>query len=242
MKQTRYRENYEGNKLNRKLNECKNSIQLYSLFIDYKEVSHEESRTFRLINADTVISDLGKIIRRYNKLLKGTDIPVMEYLNLQLGKQEVEEYRAKKKRKSNGGHKADNTKKNPIVEEKWSDWCMLPIHVMSINYQYQYSNGKKIRSKAYQTWLNNFPRWRVPNKFELAMKNNVRIDKPFAIEVEVIQIESMDVDNGVKSLIDALVDTWGLKSDNHVQSVSIRRIGICEDFDGGMIRFRVKNV
>ena len=58
MKETRYRVRFANGGLKKELDKCKNSCELYMLLVDYLEISHEESRIFRLINADVIIKDL----------------------------------------------------------------------------------------------------------------------------------------------------------------------------------------
>ena len=69
---------------------------------------------------------------------------------------------------------------------------------------------------------------------------DIKVSKPFTLEIEVIQKQEADIDNGIKSFIDRLVDIWNLKDDNHIQGVTIKRIGVCEDYSEGLIRFRIK--
>ena len=57
-----------------------------------------------------------------------------------------------------------------------------------------------------------------------------------------MSMEKFDVDNFTKSLIDALFSKWSIKSDNNVLETVCRRIGVCEDYENAMIRFRVRNI
>lgn len=242
MKETRYRVRFSNGGLKKELDKCKNSCELYMLLVDYLEISHEESRIFRLINADVVIKDLKQIKRYINKMLK-KDISVNEILNYKAILEQLDKELIKKQRKSKGGYKADKTKKEPIVEEVvWSDWCEIDYHTFSVNFQYSYVYGKKVRSLAYQEWIENFPRRQVPNKFKIHQEYGIRVDRPLEIEIQVIQKANVDVDNGIKSFIDMLVEIWSLPSDNHIQSIGIKRIGVAESYEEGLIRFRVRNL
>lgn len=242
MKETEYRMNFANGKLTKKLKECSNSVEMYMLYIEWKRVAHQESRVFRLINCDTVIKDLNTFIRYYKKAIKNSN-DIVETANLMVTLQEIEKYKTKKVNKSRGGHQADETKKKEIVEEVvWSNWCEIDYHTFSVNFQYSYVYGKKVRSLAYQEWIENFPRRQVPNKFKIHQEYGIRVDRPLEIEIEVIQKANVDVDNGIKSFIDMLVEIWSLPSDNHIQSIGIKRIGVAESYEEGLIRFRVRNL
>ena len=241
LKITRYRLRFANGGLKRELDNCKCSCDVYVLFADYLEISHEESRIFRLINADVIIKDLRTIKRYINKVLK-QDISINEMLNYKVILEQVERELTKKLNKSKGGHKADKTKKEPIVNEVWSNWCEIPMHGFSINSMYTTMFNRQIRSDAYNKWLYDFKHMDIPNKYDYVMKYGIRLDKPLAIEMEFICMEKFDVDNFTKSLIDALFSKWSIKSDNNVLETVCRRIGVCENYENAMIRFRVRNI
>ena len=148
-----------------------------------------------------------------------------------------ETLKKKKVNKSKGGYKADKTKKSPTFRE--SDWIELDCHTFSVNYHYHYVGGRKVRTEQYNNWINNFPRRQVTPKWKLYQNYGIRVSKPFVIEMEVVQKAESDIDNGIKSFLDMLVDVWDLKDDNHIVGVNIRRIGTCDSFKEGKIRFRL---
>lgn len=242
MKQTVYRNRFANGGLKKELDKCKNSCDMWCLWNEWKVIAHQESREFRLINADTVIKDINVFIRAYKKAIKNSN-NIVEVANLMLGLQEIEKYKEKKQRKSKGGYKADETKKKePIVEEVWSEWCEIPMHGFSVNCQYVTMFNRQVRSDSYNRWLYEFRHMDIPNKWDYKMKYDIRLDKPLAIEMEFICMDKFDVDNFSKSLIDALFSKWGIKSDNNVEETICRRIGTCEDYNNGLIRFRVRNI
>ena len=114
MKITRYRERFANGGLKKELDRLNSSCELYMLVAQYLEISHEESRIFRLINADVVIKDLKTIVRYIKRQLK-KDISVNEMLNYRVILDNVEHELAKKQRKSKGGYKADETKKQETI-------------------------------------------------------------------------------------------------------------------------------
>lgn len=241
MKATRYRMRFADGGLKRELDNCKCSCDVYVLVADYIEISHEESRVFRLINADVVIKDLRTIKRYINKVLK-QDISINEMLNYKVILEQVERELTKKLNKSKGGHKADKTKKEPIVEEKWSEWTEIPMHGFSINSQYTVMCNRQVRTNAYQQWLYEFRHMDIPNKWDYKMKYDIRLDRPLAIEMEFICMDKFDVDNFSKSLIDALFSKWNIDNDNNVHQTICTKIGTCENYANALIRFRVRNI
>ena len=234
---TRYRERFANGGLKKELDRLENSIGLYMLVADYKEISHEESRTFRLLGAEDIIKDYKQIIRYTKKQIKNTD-NINELLNYKCILEQLERELEKKVNKSRGGYKADKTKKTPVV--KVSDWIELDCHPFSVNYQYTYAYGRKVRTDAYNSWIINFPKEQVTPRWKMQQLYDIKVSKPFTLEIEVIQRQEADIDNGIKSFIDRLVDIWNLKDDNHIQGVTIKRIGVCEDYSEGLIRFRIK--
>lgn len=243
MKITRYRERFANGGLKKELDRLNSSCELYMLVAQYLEISHEESRIFRLINADVVIKDLKTIVRYIKRQLK-KDISVNEMLNYRVILDNVEHELAKKQRKSKGGYKADETKKQEtIVEEKWSDWVELDVHGFSVNYQYEYKFGKKVRSDAYNRWIYTFPTSQVPNKWDYTVKHGIRLDRPICIEMEFVAMAQFDVDNFSKSLIDVLFgNCWRMNDDNSVHMTICKRVGTCESYSDGLIRFRIKQL
>lgn len=237
MKNTRYRSRFANGGLKKELDRLENSIGLYMLVAEYKDISHEESRIFRLINCDTVIKDYKQIIRYTKKKIKNED-NINELLNYKCILEQLEKELEKKINKSKGGYKAQVTKEAPIV--KVSDWIEIDVHTFSVNYQYTYAYGRRVRTDAYNSWIINFPKEQVPHRWKMQQLYDIKVNKPFMIEMEVIQRAESDIDNGIKSFIDRLVDIWNLKDDNHIQGVTIKRIGVCEDYSEGLIRFRIK--
>ena len=62
MKITEFRSKYADGKLKEKLDDVSSAIMLYALYQDYVRVSHQESREYRLIDADVIIvSDSGNV-------------------------------------------------------------------------------------------------------------------------------------------------------------------------------------
>ena len=243
MKQTNYRERYSDGKLKKVLNECDNSIELYATYMDWKEVAHIESRELRLINADVVISDLNQFIKRYKLLIKKTD-DLMEMSALMIGLSEIEKYKQKKVNKKRGGHSAKETKDRKLKEmlEGGTDFFELPISGFSVNYMYDYFNGKKVRSNAYRQWLNNFPAHLIPTYYDLLFQYNVDLDKPVGIEMAFVCLPAFDCDNFSKSLIDAMYSQVFCRDDNMVHETVCRKFAEVSSYDQCKIYVRFYNI
>jgi hypothetical protein len=256
MKETPYRLKYSDGKLKQVLNECKNSIELWSTYSDWKKCSHQESREYRLINADTVLKDINIFIRHYKKVMKETD-DMVELANLLMSLSLIEKEKTKKQNKRKGGFKTKETKDKKFEEsidnelglnesldnKPTSDWITLNIHPISTNYLYQYVGGKRTRSSIYETWKRNFPYSQVPTKYELHDKYGIKMWESLGLDIDVVMIDNMDLDNTLKGFIDTLfVDCLGLESDNGIEKIDIMRVGTCDDYSQGMIRFRIYNV
>ena len=244
IKQTEYRVKYSDGKLNKKCKECDSAIELWMLWLDWKRVAHEESRTFRLINADTVIKDINTFIRHYKKAMQNTT-DMTEMALLLTGLSAIEKEKIKKNNKRKGGFKAQETKeevaKEEVSEEKVSDWIEIMYSPFSVNYMYNYRFGKKVRSNSYEKWIMNFPRRSVPTVWDFAMTWGIRVNKKIALDIEVITTEGMDVDNCIKSFQDILFNNcWRINDDNNVNEINIKRVGVVDNYRDCKIRFRVR--
>ena len=96
------------------------------------------------------------------------------------------------------------------------------------------------RSEAYATWRNKFPHELIPEAEEL-LEVGIDVYAPIGIEAQFICKDKFDVDNFSKSLIDAIYENYG-DDDNNVCETKCTRIGTCEEYKDGMIRYRMYNI
>lgn len=242
MKMTSYRELYASPKLKKLLDSQDSAINLWVIYCDWKKTAHEESRINRNINADTVIKDLNIFIKRYKKAIKETsDMVEMSGLMIQLA--EIERELVKKRNKRAGGFKADKAKKEPMTKEKTTDWYTLHCSPFSVNFMYEFRYGKKVRSQSYEKWRNNIDWYDVDSMIEIWNKYSIDVREKVALDIEFITVSGMDTDNIVKSFQDSLFqDFFRLPEDNNVVELNVKRIGTCETYDQGIIRFRIREV
>ena len=239
VKNTYYRETFAGKRLSEHLRKNNNAIELsnlYELFIS----TAEEERNNRLLNNSDIVKQLVKFINVIeNKVTVDTDIvDIIMYKDLYF---KIKDKINKLENQGKGGVRASATRKANKEKTVYSDWIELPIHGFSTNFLYSVGKrGKMVRSEAYATWREKFPHELIPSSLSLwAM--GVDIEKPLGIEAQFVAKEKFDVDNFSKSLIDAIFENFG-DDDNCVQETKCTRIGTCEHYSEGLIRFRLYNI
>ena len=238
-KDTYYRQYFEGRKLNKLLYETKNAYELTTLYNDFIEKAEHE-RKARLLNNSDIIKQLAKFINLIeDKGLIDTDIlEIISYKDLYY---KIKDKIYKLEKKGNGGLAAASSRKENANKVTYSDWIELPIHGFSTNFLYSISkNNKMVRSEAYATWREKFPHELIPS-FSSFLAMGIDIEKPLGIEAQFVAKEKFDVDNFSKSLIDAIFENFG-DDDNQVQETKCTRIGTCDSYNEGLIRFRLYNV
>ena len=238
-KETYYRKYFEGKRLNEQLNKSINSIELSNLYDDFIEHAKKE-RKARLLNNIDIIKQLDKFISLIeDRVSVDTDIlDIISYKDLYY---KIKNKQWELEKKANGGNKTAATKREKANAVKYSEWIELPIHGFSTNFLYDIGkNNKMIRSEAYSTWRNKFPHELIPTAEEL-LEVEVDVYAPIGIEAQFIAKDKFDVDNFSKSLIDAIYENYG-DDDNNVCETKCTRIGTCEDYKNGMIRYRMYNI
>ena len=238
-KDTYYRQYFEGRKLNKLLYEAENAHELTTLYNDFIEKAEHE-RKARLLNNSDIIKQLAKFINLIeDKGLIDTDIlEIISYKDLYY---KIKDKIYKLEKKGNGGLAAASSRKENANKVTYSDWIELPIHGFSTNFLYSISkNNKMVRSEAYATWREKFPHELIPS-FSSFLAMGIDIEKPLGIEAQFVAKEKFDVDNFSKSLIDAIFENFG-DDDNQVQETKCTRIGTCDSYNEGLIRFRLYNI
>ena len=239
VKNTYYRETFAGKRLSEHLRKNNNAIELsnlYELFIS----TAEEERNNRLLNNSDIVKQLVKFINVIeNKVTVDTDIvDIIMYKDLYF---KIKDKIRSLENQGKGGVRASATRKANKEKAVYSDWIELPIHGFSTNFLYSVGKrGKMVRSEAYATWREKFPHELIPSSLSL-WSMGVDIDKPLVIEAQFVAKEKFDVDNFSKSLIDAIFENFG-DDDNLVQETKCTRIGTCEHYSEGLIRFRLYNI
>ena len=238
-KETYYRKYFEGKKLNEALNKARGAQELATLYDDFIENAKKE-RKARLLNNVDIIKQLDKFISVIeDRVSVDTDIlDIISYKDLYY---KIKNKQWELEKKANGGNKTAATKKDKANAIKYSEWIEIPLHGFSINFMYSVGKkGRMVRSEAYATWRNKFPHELIPEAEEL-LEAGIDVYAPIGIEAQFICKDKFDVDNFSKSLIDAIYENYG-DDDNNVCETKCTRIGTCEDYKDGMIRYRMYNI
>ena len=239
VKNTIYREHFAGKKLNDKLKEATSSTELRRLYEAYISEAENE-RNNRLLNNSDIVKQLVKFINMIeNKVTVDTDIvDIIAYKDLYF---KIKDKIRSLENQGRGGVRASATRKANKEKAVYSDWIELPIHGFSVNFMYSVGKrGRMVRSEAYATWREKFPHELIPSSLSL-WSMGVDLEKPVGIEAQFIAKEKFDVDNFSKSLIDAIWENYG-DDDNQVVETKCTRIGTCDNYSEGLIRFRLYNV
>ena len=238
VKNTIYREHFAGKKLNDKLKEATSSTGLRRLYEAYI-LEAENERNNRLLNNSDIVKQLVKFINVIeNKVTVDTDIvDIIMYKDLYF---KIKDKIRSLENQGKGGVRASATRKANKEKATYSDWIELPIHGFSVNFMYSVGKrGRMVRSEAYATWREKFPHELIPSSLSL-WSMGVDLEKPVGIEAQFIAKEKFDVDNFSKSLIDAIWENYG-DDDNQVVETKCTRIGTCDNYSEGLIRFRLYN-
>ena len=221
------------------MNRCNSSCELKRLYESYIIVAENE-RDARLINNSNITSQLVKFVNVIeNKVTVDTDIvDIIAYKDLYF---KIKDKIRSLENQGKGGVRASATRKANKNKAVYSDWIELPIHGFSVNFMYSVGKrGRMVRSEAYATWRDKFPHELIPSSLSL-WSMGVDLEKPIGIEAQFIAKEKFDVDNFSKSLIDAIWENYG-DDDNQVVETKCTRIGTCDNYSEGLIRFRLYNV
>lgn len=161
--------------------------------------------------------------------------------------QELTSLKLTKKNRINGGLKAYKTKQIESLSnqlEEWQDYAFslypadkdfikIDVHPFSINSMYAINNkGEKVRSRAYNRWINNFPAISFPR---------LESDKIYRIFLEYENMQQFDTDNLSKSIIDQIVRITGVDDSNFI-TVSSTTINHVNSYADGKIYVAIKEV
>ena len=239
-KTTEYREVFAGKKLGKQIEKCNNAYELNNLWEQYISTAELE-RNARLINNEDIVIGCIEFIKKIDSVCDFS-LDTAQFTTYKELRNKVEIKKLNLLIQGRGGKKASRTRKTNKEKRNYSDWIVIPVHGFSVNYMYTVgNNGKMVRSNAYNNWRKNFPHELVPTDMELWQEYGIYMDSDLGLEMEFIAKEEFDVDNFSKALIDVLWQNFG-NDDNNVIETKCTRIGTCDSYDKGLIRFRVYNI
>lgn len=217
-----------------------NVIEDYKQFV---ELSKLEWKSKRLNNQDRVkLSNIisGALEDRINNNV--LDLKPSEIIGIQEMITDIKTDIIKLENKKHGGLKTGQTKKIKQLQEELDnvypnsdEFTTLNCHGFSNNYMYKYAEGNTYKTESYRNWIKYFPNYELPD-FEY-----LDTDKKVEIFIEYIAKADMDIRNFDKSFIDTLFHEIGV-DDNIVDSVHSKRIGVCDEYKEGKIKFYIRNV
>lgn len=240
VKVTEYREYFAGRKLGKQIEKCNNAYELNNLWEQYISTAELE-RNARLINNEDIVVGCIEFIKKIDSVCDFS-LDTAQFTTYKELRNKIEIKKLNLLIQGRGGKKASKTRKTNKEKRTYSDWIVIPVHGFSVNYMYTVgNNGKMVRSNAYNNWRKNFPHELVPTDMELWQEYGIYMDSDLGLEMEFIAKEEFDVDNFSKALIDVLWQNFG-NDDNNVIETKCTRIGTCDSYDKGLIRFRVYNI
>ena len=239
-KTTEYREVFAGKKLGKQIEKCNNAYELNNLWEQYISTAELE-RNARLINNDEIVEGCILFMKKIDSVCD-FNLDTAQFTVYKELRNKVEIKKLNLLIQGRGGKKASISRRVNKEKRNYSDWIVIPVHGFSVNYMYSVgNNGKMVRSNAYNNWRKNFPHELVPTDMELWQEYGIYMDSDLGLEMEFIAKEEFDVDNFSKALIDVLWQNFG-NDDNNVIETKCTRIGTCDSYDKGLIRFRVYNI
>ena len=239
-KTTEYREVFAGKKLGKQIEKCNNAYELNNLWEQYISTAELE-RNARLINNDEIVEGCILFMKKIDSVCD-FNLDTAQFTTYKELRNKVEIKKLNLLIQGRGGKKASISRRVNKEKRNYSDWIVIPVHGFSVNYMYSVgNNGKMVRSNAYNNWRKNFPHELVPTDMELWQEYGIYMDSDLGLEMEFIAKEEFDVDNFSKALIDVLWQNFG-NDDNNVIETKCTRIGTCDSYDKGLIRFRVYNI
>lgn len=239
-KNTEYREYFAGRKLGKQIEKCNNAYELNNLWEQYISTAELE-RNARLINNEDIVTGCIEFIKKIDSVCDFS-LDTAQFTTYKELRNKVEIKKLNLLIQGRGGKKASVSRKVNKEKRNYSDWIVIPVHGFSVNYMYTVgNNGNMVRSHAYNCWRANFPHELVPTDMELWQEYGIYMDSDLGLEMEFIAKEEFDVDNFSKALIDVLWQNFG-NDDNNVIETKCTRIGTCDSYDKGLIRFRVYNI
>lgn len=94
----------------------------------------------------------------------------------------------------------------------------LPQPISTNNLFVNVRGKGRVRSQRYNTWRN-------AALWMLKAKKPKRITGPVEVDVFIPDAYRGDIDNGLKCLLDALVEAGCIEDDKHIKSLSVKRYG-----------------
>lgn len=154
--------------------------------------------------------------------------------------------------KRNSGIKSAQTKKIQQLEEEnellrnqqnidefedLSSFHMIPRHAFTANKMTEIKNGRKVNSYVYKAWMDNL---RLSD-FLPADIEDVDFTGKLKLYLGFVSIPSMDLDNQVKAIQDALSKYYSF-NDNQISKLNAVRLDDVDTYEEGKIYVKITNI
>jgi prophage antirepressor-like protein/Holliday junction resolvase RusA-like endonuclease len=154
--------------------------------------------------------------------------------------------------KRNSGIKSAQTKKIQQLEEEnellrnqqnidefedLSSFHMIPRHAFTANKMTEVKNGRKVNSYVYKAWMDNL---RLSD-FLPADMEDVDFTGKLKLYLGFVSIPSMDLDNQVKAIQDALSNYYSF-NDNQISKLNAVRLDTVDTYEEGKIYIKISNI
>jgi prophage antirepressor-like protein/Holliday junction resolvase RusA-like endonuclease len=154
--------------------------------------------------------------------------------------------------KRNSGIKSAQTKKiqqlkeenqqlknqNNIDEFKdLSSFYMVPRHSFTVNRMLEARNGHMVNSYQYRTWLDRLNL----SDFLPPVIEDVDFTGKLKLTIGFVSIESMDLDNQIKAIQDALSHYYSF-NDNQIAVLNAVRLNVVDSYEEGRMYIKITNI
>jgi len=166
----------------------------------------------------------------------------------------IQEYDRKKSSSENKSYGQKIRYKDEIIKEQQNkldfldpnieEFMVINKHGMSNNNLYEkikdkYTNEyKTVRTNTYNNWIKSFPSEQLKDKELL----NVDWNKPIIVFLKFDCLESIDVQNLAKSILDQVITREYGEDDNIVEKVIVERNRVVESYKDGKIYICIQNL
>lgn len=154
--------------------------------------------------------------------------------------------------KRNSGIKSAQTKKIQQLEEEnellknqqnidefedLSSFHMIPRHAFTANKMTEVKNGRKVNSYVYKAWMDNL---RLSDFLPVDIED-VDFTGKLKLYLGFVSIPSMDLDNQVKAIQDALSNYYSF-NDNQISKLNAVRLDTVDTYEEGKIYVKISNI
>lgn len=237
-------------RIRKSVRESNNRRQLFEQFI---ELSAKERTASRMSNKDRINSldifadEIENIIASEAINMRTSELVALQELLTDISKE-----KNRLSNKANGGVKSNMRREIRQLKEEnqllknqqdleefkdLSDFHMIPRHSFTANKLIEVKNGRIVNSNSYKAWMDNL---RLSD-FLPADMEDVDFTGKLKLYLGFVSIPSMDLDNQVKAIQDALSKHYSF-NDNQIGDLVIKRLDTVDTYKEGKIYIKITNI